>query len=126
MPCSSSLLFLSYPFVNNLYSISWKENNSNLINALKVEKNVMFLILTLIIIVASMNIISGLIIFVKEKNKDIGILKTIGLSNLSLIKIFMTIGLIIGIIGTTLGSVIGIVFSLNITKHIIFVLKSIT
>ena len=53
----------------------------------------MFLILTLIIIVASMNIISGLVIFVKEKNKDIGILKTIGFNNFSLIKIFLTIGL---------------------------------
>ena len=72
----------------NLYSLSWMDRNSSLMNALKVEKNVMFLILTLIIIVASMNIISGLIIFVKEKNKDIGILKTLGFTNLSLLKIF--------------------------------------
>ena len=98
----------------NLYISSWKENNSALINALNVEKNVMFLILTLIIIVASMNIISGLIIFVKEKNKDIGILKTIGLNNKSLLKIFFSIGLIIGFIGTFLGALIGILFSLNI------------
>ena len=90
--------------INNLlYSISWKEVNNSLLNALQVEKNVMFLILTLIIIVASMNIISGLIIFVKEKNKDIGILKTIGLSKKSLIKVFMSIGLLIGLIGTFLG-----------------------
>jgi len=99
---------------DELFTISWKQNNSNLINALKVEKNVMFLILTLIIIVASMNIISGLIIFVKEKDKDIGILKTIGLSNKSLIKIFISIGLLIGFIGTFLGTIIGILFSLNI------------
>ena len=66
----------------DLYSLSWMDRNSSLMNALKVEKNVMFLILTLIIIVASMNIISGLIIFVKEKNKDIGILKTLGLITL--------------------------------------------
>ena len=72
----------------NLYSVSWLERNSSLISALKVEKNVMFLILTLIIFVASMNIISGLIIFVKEKNKDIGILKTLGLSDKSILKIF--------------------------------------
>ena len=65
----------------NLFAITWKDRNSSLINALKVEKNVMFLILTLIIFVASMNIISGLIIFVKEKNKDIGILKTFGISD---------------------------------------------
>ena len=104
----------------NFYTSSWKENNSALINALNVEKNVMFLILTLIIIVASMNIISGLIIFVKEKNKDIGILKTIGLNNKSLLKIFFSIGLIIGFIGTFLGSLIGILFSLNIKSIQLF------
>ena len=101
---------------NHLYSLSWKENNSSLINALNVEKNVMFLILTLIILVASMNIISGLIIFVKEKNKDIAILKTIGLSNSSLIKVFMSIGLLIGLIGTSLGVLLGVVFSINISS----------
>ena len=107
----------------NLYTASWKENNSALMNALKVEKNVMFLILTLIIIVASMNIISGLIIFVNEKNKDIGILKTIGLSNKSLLKIFLTIGLIIGLIGTFLGALIGVLFSLNIKPIQLFLEK---
>ena len=101
---------------NQLYSLSWKENNSSLINALNVEKNVMFLILTLIILVASLNIISGLIIFVKEKNKDIAILKTIGLSNSSLIKVFMSIGLLIGLIGTFLGGLLGVVFSINISS----------
>jgi len=104
----------------NFYTNSWKQNNATLINALNVEKNVMFLILTLIIIVASMNIISGLIIFVKEKNKDIGILKTIGLSNRSLIKVFLSIGLIIGFIGTFLGGLIGVIFSLNIKSIQLF------
>ena len=108
----------------DLYSTSWKQNNLALINALNVEKNVMFLILTLIIIVASMNIISGLIIFVKEKNKDIGILKTVGLNNKSLIKVFLSIGLIIGLVGTFLGGVLGIVFSLNI-KSIQFFIENI-
>ena len=108
----------------DLYSTSWKQNNSALINALNVEKNVMFLILTLIIIVASMNIISGLIIFVKEKNKDIGILKTIGLSNKSLIKVFLSIGLTIGFVGTFLGCLLGVVFSLNI-KSIQFFIENI-
>ena len=107
-----------------LYTSSWKENNSTLINALNVEKNVMFLILTLIILVASMNIISGLIIFVKEKNKDIGILKTIGLSNKSLIKMFLSIGLIIGLIGTIFGGLVGVIFSLNI-KSIQFFIENI-
>jgi len=98
----------------NFYSLSWKDKNSILINALNVEKNVMFLILTLIIFVASMNIISGLIIFVKEKNKDIGILKTLGLSNKSLVKIFISIGFSIGLIGATLGVVLGVIFTLNL------------
>ena len=100
----------------NFYTENWKQNNSALINALNIEKNVMFLILSLIIIVASMNIISGLIIFVKEKNKDIGILKTLGLSNYSLIKIFISIGFLIGLTGTFFGGLIGILFSINITS----------
>tara|TARA_Y100000590_G_scaffold461208_1_gene622242 strand:- start:891 stop:1283 length:393 start_codon:yes stop_codon:yes gene_type:complete len=70
-----------------------------------------------------MNIISGLIIFVKEKNKDIGILKTIGLSNKGLIKIFLSIGFFIGIIGTFCGAIIGIIFSLNIRSIQIFLEK---
>ena len=98
----------------NFYSISWKDQNKTLINALKVEKNVMFIILSLIILVASLNIISGLIIFVKEKNKDIGILKTIGMSNKSIIKIFFTIGISIGLIGSLTGLIIGILFTINI------------
>jgi len=107
----------------NLYSISWKERNSSLMNALKVEKNVMFLILTLIIIVASMNIISGLIIFVKEKNKDIGILKTLGFNNYSILKIFATIGLTIGLIGTVSGTVLGILFTENLQYIQLFLEK---
>ena len=98
----------------DLYSFSWKDKNSALINALNVEKNVMFLILSLIIFVASMNIISGLIIFVKEKNKDIGILKTLGMANTSVVKIFFSIGIIIGIIGASLGVIIGVVFTVNL------------
>ena len=101
----------------NLFPVTWKERNSSLINALKVEKNVMFLILTLIIFVASMNIISGLIIFVKEKNKDIGILKTFGISDFSILKIFFTIGILIGFIGATFGVLLGIIFTINI-EHI--------
>ena len=93
---------------------SWADTNSSLFSALKVERNVMFIILSLIILVASLNIISGLIIFVKEKNKDIGILKTIGMSNNSIVKIFFTIGISIGLIGSLLGLLIGIIFSINI------------
>ena len=98
----------------NFYSLSWMDRNSSLMNALKVEKNVMFLILTLIIVVASMNIISGLIIFVKEKNKDIGILKTLGFTNFSILKIFFVIGFVIGLIGAITGSILGIIITENL------------
>ena len=98
----------------NFYSLSWMDRNSSLMNALKVEKNVMFLILTLIIVVASMNIISGLIIFVKEKNKDIAILKTLGFTNLGILKIFFFIGLTIGLVGTISGTLMGIIITENL------------
>ena len=106
-----------------LYSLSWMDRNSSLMNALKVEKNVMFLILTLIIIVASMNIISGLIIFVKEKNKDIGILKTLGFNDLSILKVFFVIGLTIGFIGTVSGTFLGIIITENL-QYIQFFLEN--
>ena len=107
----------------SLYSLSWIERNSSLMNALKVEKNVMFLILTLIIIVASMNIISGLVIFVKEKNKDIAILKTLGFSKMGILKVFFLIGLAIGLIGTVLGTFFGIIITENL-KYIQIILEN--
>ena len=107
----------------SFYSLSWVERNSSLMNALKVEKNVMFLILTLIIIVASMNIISGLVIFVKEKNKDIAILKTLGFNKIGILKVFFLIGLTIGLIGTFLGTFFGIIITENL-KYIQIVLEN--
>ena len=107
----------------SLYSLSWVERNSSLMNALKVEKNVMFLILTLIIVVASMNIISGLVIFVKEKNKDIAILKTLGFNKIGILKVFFLIGLTIGLIGNVLGAFFGIIITENL-KYIQIVLET--
>jgi len=107
----------------SFYSLSWLERNSSLMNALKVEKNVMFLILTLIIIVASMNIISGLVIFVKEKNKDIGILKTLGFNKADILKVFFLIGLTIGLIGTVFGTLLGIIITENL-KYIQILLEN--
>ncbi len=107
----------------SLYSVSWTERNISLMNALKVEKNVMFFILTLIIIVASMNIISGLIIFVKEKNKDIGILKTLGFKNSSILRVFFFIGLVIGLIGTLFGTLLGVIITENL-QYIQIVLEN--
>ena len=88
--------------------------NSSLFSALKVERNVMFIILSLIIIVAAFNIISGLTILVKNKTKDIAILKSIGVLNKSIVKIFFLIGVIIGTSATAFGILLGVTFSIYI------------
>ena len=93
---------------------SWAEMNSSLFSALKVERNVMFIILSLIIIVAAFNIISGLTILVKNKTKDIAILKSIGVLNKSIVKIFFLIGVIIGTSATIFGIFLGVTFSLYV------------
>ena len=98
----------------NFNIIDWKGANSSLISALNVERNVMFLILTLIIIIAVFNIISSLIMLVMDKNKQIAILKTIGVSNFSIMKIFFICGTTIGVTGTILGTVCGTLFAYNI------------
>ena len=93
---------------------SWADMNSSLFSALKVERNVMFIILSLIIIVAAFNIISGLTILVKNKTRDIAILKSIGVLNKSIVKIFFLIGLIIGTSATIFGIFLGVTFSIYI------------
>ncbi len=93
---------------------SWADMNSSLFSALKVERNVMFIILSLIIIVAAFNIISGLTILVKNKTKDIAILKSIGVLNKSIVKIFFLIGIIIGTSATIFGIFLGVTFSLYV------------
>ncbi len=98
----------------NEFVYSWADMNSSLFSALKVERNVMFIILSLIIIVAAFNIISGLTILVKNKTRDIAILKSMGVLNKSVIKIFFLIGLIIGTSATMFGIILGVVFSLYV------------
>ena len=98
----------------NEFIYSWADMNSSLFSALKVERNVMFIILFLIIIVAAFNIISGLTILVKNKTKDIAILKSIGVLNKSIIKIFFLVGIIIGITATIFGIILGVLFSIYI------------
>tara|TARA_Y100001970_G_scaffold291716_1_gene429981 strand:- start:5707 stop:6918 length:1212 start_codon:yes stop_codon:yes gene_type:complete len=93
---------------------TWSDMNKSLFSALKVERNVMFIILSLIIIVAAFNIISGLTILVKNKTRDIGILKSIGVSNKSIKKIFFYVGFLIGTFATLFGVVIGTLFSIYI------------
>ena len=93
---------------------SWSDMNSSLFSALKVERNVMFIILSLIIIVAAFNIISGLTILVKNKTREIAILKSIGVLNKSITKIFFLVGVIIGTTATLFGIFIGVMFSIYI------------
>ena len=106
--------------VQNLFSdhyvYSWADLNKSFFGALKVERNVMFIILTLIIIVAAFNIISGLTILVKNKTKEIAILRTIGVSRNSIARIFFLIGFSIGLLATITGVIIGILFSYYIEE----------
>jgi len=100
----------------NYFIYTWSDLNKSLFSALKVERNVMFLILSLIVIVAAFNIISGLTILIKNKTKEIAILKTLGLSNKSIKKTFFLTGLTIGCFATISGVILGILFSINIEK----------
>jgi len=105
---------------NNFYVYSWIDLNKSFFSALKVERNVMFIILTLIIIVAAFNIISGLTILIKNKTKEIAILKTLGLSNSSIIKSFFLTGFTIGFMASVFGILIGVLFSENIESIRVF------
>ena len=96
------------------YVYTWSDLNKSLFSALKIERNMMFIILSLIIIVAAFNIISGLTILVKNKTRDIGILKSIGVQNYSIKKIFFLVGFIIGTSATIFGVIIGTLFSIYI------------
>ena len=93
---------------------SWADLNQSLFSALKIERNVMFIILSLIILIAAFNIISGLTILVKNKTRDIAILKSIGVQNSSITKIFFIVGFLIGALSTLTGIIAGIIFSINI------------
>ena len=105
---------LSSKLNENLTIIDWKKRNSSFMNALDVEKNVMFVILTLIILVATFNIISSMIMLVQTKKSDIALMRTMGASKYLIIRIFMLTGSIIGILGTIIGAIFGIILSINI------------
>jgi lipoprotein-releasing system permease protein len=94
--------------------LSWEQTNSTFFNALQVERNVMFLILTLIIVVAAFNIIAGLIMLVKDKGRDIAILRTMGATRGMIMRVFFLAGASVGVTGTMLGLILGIVFCDNI------------
>ncbi len=97
-----------------IYMIDWRQRNATFFNALQVERNVMFLILTLIVLVAALNIVSGLIMLVKDKGQDIAILRTMGATQSSIMRIFLITGASIGVVGTIVGFLLGVVVCLNI------------
>jgi lipoprotein-releasing system permease protein len=97
-----------------VFLVDWRQRNSTFFNALQVERNVMFLILTLIILVAALNIVSGLIMLVKDKGSDIAILRTMGASQGSIMRVFLITGAAIGVVGTLTGFFVGLTICLNI------------
>jgi len=98
----------------NLIMSDWRERNATFYNTLKVERNVMFLILTLIVLVAALNIISGLIMLVKDKSSSIAILRTMGATRGAIMRVFFITGASIGVVGTLAGLALGVVVCLNI------------
>jgi len=97
-----------------IYMIDWRQRNATFFNALQVERNVMFLILTLIVLVAALNIVSGLIMLVKDKGSDIAILRTMGATQGAIMRVFLITGSSIGVVGTVAGFLLGTVVCLNI------------
>jgi lipoprotein-releasing system permease protein len=97
-----------------VFSIDWRQRNATFFSALDVERNVMFLILTLIVLVAALNIISGLIMLVKDKGSDIAILRTMGATQGAIMRIFLITGASIGVVGTLVGFLLGVVVCRNI------------
>lgn len=106
----------SQHFGENIRIISWRDLNRTLANALDVERNVMFLILTLIIIVAAFNIITGQIMLVRDKAKVIAILIAMGLSPMAILRVFLICGSLVGIVGTAIGALLGLAFAQNIEQ----------
>ena len=96
------------------YVYDWKQTNAAFFNAIDVERNVMFLILTLIILVAAFNIITGLIMLVKDKSRDVAVLRTMGATRAMIMRIFFMDGAFIGVVGTTIGVILGLLFCHNI------------
>jgi len=97
-----------------IYMVDWRQRNATFFNALQVERNVMFLILTLIVLVAALNIVSGLIMLVKDKGSDIAILRTMGATQGAIMRVFLITGASIGIVGTVTGFLLGTLVCLNI------------
>ena len=96
------------------YSWSWKDSSGAFLRALQMEDNVMFIILSILVLIAASNIVSGLVMLVKNKGRDIGILRTMGLSQGSVMRVFFLCGAMIGTVGTIIGVIMGCLFAINI------------
>lgn len=99
-----------------VYIVDWRQRNATFFNALQVERNVMFLILTLIVLVAALNIVSGLIMLVKDKGHDIAVLRTMGATQGAVMRIFLITGASIGVVGTLVGLLLGVLVCLNVEE----------
>ena len=93
---------------------TWRDRSGAFLRALDMEDNVMFIILSILVLIASMNIISGLIMLVKNKGRDIGILRTMGLTEGSVLRVFFLCGAVTGVVGTIMGVILGCLFAINI------------
>jgi lipoprotein-releasing system permease protein len=96
--------------------VDWQQSNNSFFTAVQVEQNVMFIILALIILVAAFNVISSLIMMVKDKTRDIAVLRTIGAGRGAVMRIFLMCGAAVGVTGTVIGTILGIAFTLNIDR----------
>ena len=99
-----------------IFMVDWRQRNATFFNALQVERNVMFLILTLIVLVAALNIISGLIMLVKDKSHDIAIIRTMGATRGAVMRVFLITGSTIGVVGTLVGLLVGLLVCVNIEE----------
>ena len=112
---------LQYKLPDGLYANDWTHQNSNYFKAVQMEKKMMFIILSLIVAVAAFNIVSTLVMAVTDKQSDIAILRTLGASPRSIMKIFIVQGVVIGLIGTLAGSVCGVLLALNLNVVVPFI-----
>ena len=108
----------NFSYIHKIYT--WESMHKELFNALKVEKKVMFLILSLIVFVAAFNLISSIIMIVKDKERGIGVLRSLGFTRKQILRIFILIGSIVGIAGTIIGTISGILITVNIGKIQVF------
>jgi len=104
-----------------VFLVDWRQRNATFFNALQVERNVMFLILTLIVLVAALNIVSGLIMLVKDKGHDIAILRTIGATRGAVLRVFLITGSAIGVVGTIVGFCLGLAVCWNVEEIRVFI-----